>query len=213
MKYLILFLLLFLTNCWIQKENNTQQNKIGEDINKVQNSEKKDETKELFLILKKKIITNEDILKVKTLIKNWVNVNSSRNEWNLSPLIVAINSRNYELLDVLISSGADVNARFWYYTPLMIAIPLKDPKLIELLVSKWADVNAFGWQGSWSVLMLTIGLNDYEITKILIEAWANINYCNEKECISDIAKKTGNKKIIDLLKQKDKNFFTKILLK
>jgi ankyrin repeat protein len=62
-----------------------------------------------------------------------------------TPLIKAIKQQNSELIDCLLTAGADVDCAGYYSTPLIAAIETGDLALVRRLRALGADVNKHGW--------------------------------------------------------------------
>ena len=63
-----------------------------------------------------------------------------------TPLIIAILEGKYDVVEVLLKQGADINAigGWWFRTPLHYASEAGYENIVELLISNGADVNAEG---------------------------------------------------------------------
>lgn len=80
--------------------------------------------------------------RVLNLIENGYDINSF-NDRGITPLMIAIYLRKYEICKLLIENGADVNAIYEHYqfTPLIFACNAKDDQIIELLLQNGANIN------------------------------------------------------------------------
>lgn len=97
-----------------------------------------------------------------------------------SPLFVAINypnveGENHEILDLLLSSGADVNmAKENQYTPLMCT---SDPEVAELFISRGADVN-YASEETGETPLTSACERDVNpaVVELLLSRGANVNH-------------------------------------
>lgn len=175
--------------------------KKGEDVNK-----KSDEnmTALIYTILgcmeyKNKIKDFENIVKI--LIKNKANPNVVSDYGHL-PLIMAIQNKLNKIVEILIKGNADANMTGDYGTsPLIAACKTEDIDIIRLLLKKGANINYVSPLIEESAIIVAINNNNVDIVRLLIKNKANINLkdANGKTVI-EIAKKNGNKKILELLK-------------
>ncbi|KAG4088703.1 ankyrin [Neocallimastix lanati (nom. inval.)] len=97
-------------------------------------------------------------------------INNTNND-NDTPLLYAIkrNPNNLELIEILLSNGADVNhANNTNKNPLIYAIEQKNINLIELLKKYHADIN-YKLRNGTTPLKISIKMNNTDIFKKLIE--------------------------------------------
>ncbi|RJR08340.1 ankyrin repeat domain-containing protein [Candidatus Parcubacteria bacterium] len=89
-------------------------------------------------------INHEDIEEVKKIINIYPDIVNIEDSWSWTPLYRALSCKSTEIAELLISKGADVNARDEEGgTPLHAAVSLDVSKeFVELLISNGADVNA-----------------------------------------------------------------------
>ncbi len=142
---------------------------------------------------------------VKKLISAGANVNSvDKDGW---PLLYAAIPCKTEILDLLLSAGADVNKSTGSDTVLSRAcFQLNDPKAIELLIKAGADVNAM----DNSALFSAVEAGKLDFVKLLVKAGANVNAKNKKgksvlqfcsnPTIRDFLSKSGTKVSAAVLK-------------
>ena len=89
-------------------------------------------------------VLSGDLENVRKLISKGADVNRPTNK-KMTPLIFAIENRNYEIIRALVEGGARVNdsgGDFKTRSPLMFAAGRGDLKTIEYLISKGASLNA-----------------------------------------------------------------------
>ena len=126
--------------------------------------------------------------------------------------------RIFEMLEILINAGANVNVSDRYgETPLIAAISseyhlspfvpteIKEPtKIINLLIANGADVNIKNRVTGNAPLHEAVYLGNLEIIAILIENGANVNvenvYVNGEKPLK-IALENDNKEVVELLRR------------
>ncbi|XP_044579736.1 ankyrin-1-like [Cotesia glomerata] len=104
---------------------------------------------------------------------------------HFTPLHIAVNNEDEEIVDLLIENKADVNNSPKYNfvsclhatskTPLGIAIKKKNLTLVKKLITAGADVNISSWNDYWTPLHLAAELDASEIALLLINNGANVN--------------------------------------
>ena len=108
-----------------------------------------------------------------------VDINFKGGYNNRSPLYVAVSSGNKEIAELLISKGADVNAKDKDgRTSLHSAASSGNKEIAELLISKGADVNAQSNNG-WTPLHSAASNGSKEIAELLIANDADVNAPNK----------------------------------
>ena len=99
-------------------------------------------SQELFDALK-----NNDLPKVKTLLKDNPQLLSSRDESGNTPLHLAVRQKQNETISYLLSEGADVNcANTNQFTPLHLSSNLGSLEITRLLIENGADVRLADYQ-------------------------------------------------------------------
>jgi len=97
-------------------------------------------------------------------------------EINGSPLILAIKSKNIELIEYLLLKGADPEYQgYFYYLPLHLAIYMKSNEAVEQLLKYDIDLNGriTGAIGN-TALILAAEFGDIALFKMLLDAGADI---------------------------------------
>lgn len=151
-------------------------------------------------------ITYEDVPKAKTALATGIDwANDGKTDHQFSTLHFAVghtSSNGVEILKLLLSSKADVNARAEYRrTPLHLAAHSGNTVAVKLLIEGKADVNA-QQSDRKTPLHLAASKGDVEIVKILIENQADVNardlYKNTPLMCAVVAK---HKEVETLLRQ------------
>ena len=120
---------------------------------------------------------DNDLAKVKAIIKSGININQKHPQIQLTPLIQAINLRRIETVKILLVAGADPNlCQDIYATPLELATSIGNIEVIKLLLKAGANPNLCSYS---SALKRAIRIERIDIIKILIDAGADLNHKNE----------------------------------
>ncbi|MCK8044705.1 ankyrin repeat domain-containing protein [Shewanella sp. 1CM18E] len=111
---------------------------------------------------------------IDNLIAAGADVNSHGAE--ATPLVIAVESNNIELVNQLVAAGADPSLATLerYTTPLMSAIYIQSNPMIERLLQLGANPNQQDIQGA-SPLRYAIGLQNQAAVELLLKAGADIN--------------------------------------
>ena len=129
-----------------------------------------------------KAIRNGKIEIVKEAIANGANVNAF-NINIISPLHYAVSSSQNDIVELLISKGADVNfiGGNRGFSPLIVAINGNNVEVVRMLLTNGADINAKdGNTNGESPLFYSLNSGNIEITKMLIDEGADFNMKNNK---------------------------------
>lgn len=124
-----------------------------------------------------------------------------RNTVGETPLHAAIVNACFDIAELLIAKGADVNAKDEYgETPLYIAAH-SDKDIAELLIAKGADVNARTKRGDTPLFSTALFVHkDKAIAELLIAKGADVNAENKDgETPLYIAAREGHKEVANLL--------------
>jgi len=119
----------------------------------------------------KYLIDNNNTESLKAFISKSKKFINNTNNDNDTPLLYAIkrNPNNLELIEILLSNGADVNhANNTNKNPLIYAIEQKNKNLIELLKKYHADIN-YKLRNGTTPLKLSLSMNNTTIIKKLLE--------------------------------------------
>lgn len=98
------------------------------------------------------------------------------NEYNQTPLLLALEAGQFDLARLLISAGAEVNIKSkMYKTPLLVAVQAGNLEMVELLLSKGASPDAP--EDEFPPAFHALAKKQYEIARVLIESPCNLNRC------------------------------------
>lgn len=145
-------------------------------------------------------IQKGDVARVKTLISNNKELINMKSEKGETPLHLAVQNGSQEVVDLLISQGADINARDGEgNTPLITALALRKADTAKFLLSKGADVKIKNAQNEPAVILaLMHGLN--ELVAPILDNGQDVNERFERNFTTLLmATLTGSKEVIKLL--------------
>lgn len=91
-----------------------------------------------------------------------------------TPLLIGVREENRDVIDLLVSQGADVDARTRLSWPLSLAIENDDLATAGVLVEAGANLEAANDKG-WTALMLAADKGNLEIVRLFTENGAKIN--------------------------------------
>lgn len=123
---------------------------------------------------------------------------------NYLPLTIALfdarDSRDFSLLNLLLTNGANPNIKVYYdKTPLYCIGILKDSRIVELLLKHGANPNVKGRNGD-TPLIVASGHGYYETVKTLLKYNADFNIQDEYDNTPlSKASSRGHYKIVELL--------------
>ncbi|MBD3795514.1 MAG: ankyrin repeat domain-containing protein [Epsilonproteobacteria bacterium] len=124
-------------------------------------------------------VRKDNLSLVKLLVRYIDDVNIYINEnKTMSLFFNALKYGNYDIVEVLIKNGANINEHNLHITPLFYAIYKNDMKLIQMLVENGANVNQtidIAEGITISPLMYAVRFNHVDISKFLVEKGANID--------------------------------------
>ena len=121
-----------------------------------------------------------DMEKLKKYLQDEIDINSQE-DFGSTALHAAANSGKKDIVEFLISKGANVDAKDAYYgvTPLYYAAMHNYEDIADLLLAKGADVNAKEEDGHYTLLYYAIWDNSKDAIKLLISKGANVNVKDE----------------------------------
>jgi ankyrin repeat protein/beta-lactamase regulating signal transducer with metallopeptidase domain len=133
------------------------------------------------------------------LLAKGANVNA-RDNLGGTPLVAA---RGLDMVKLLISKGADVNAKIGWYpmTRLHRACSEGNEDIADVLIANGADFDAFGLRGL-SPLHLAAGAGHNSIVELLIKRGADVNAKHRiGPTVLEYAKRNGQTETVELLKK------------
>ena len=158
-------------------------------------------------------VKEENLESVFQLLKKEINVNIKDRTFGWTPLHWATAHGNLKLISTLLDKGADINAEdnnLW--TPLHEAVSNGNKEVASLLLDKGADVNAED-NNLWTPLHEAISISDLKIAVLLLERGADVNKKDTNLWTPlELAKKEGNRNLIDLLSKYNVAFKLKLLV-
>ena len=122
---------------------------------------------------------NEYIISATNINNQFIKVEIDDEIYEMTPLMFASYSGNYELATFSIRNGADINAEDSFgFTILMWASSGGNLEMVKLLVENGADINAKDYEGCSSLMWASIE-GHLEIVKYLVENGADIDAKNK----------------------------------
>lgn len=125
-------------------------------------------------------VADEDSDLVRELIAKGENVNGKDENYDkITPLFVAVDGANLEIIQLLLDAGAKVNARDGErQTPLMRLDDEATPELVELLLRHGAKINLTDNDNNTALINVAERVAP-EVLKTLIDAGADVNVVNK----------------------------------
>jgi|GEM_PF-4385366 len=212
------------------------KNQLSIDDAKFNNANNENKHKDIFLRnneLHEAIIHHENdkalnLIKDKSLI-------SKHGYFYKTPLSLAVEYNNTEIMKTLIRNGADVNQKAEYgLTPLHIAIYKSNREIVDFLLDNGADINAGLFTGL-TPIFFAVENSNVELVNLLIKKGADLNinlndesnlifYAIEKEnpeilrvllinnINCNVKNKDKNTPLLDLINKKYSNDLIKLML-
>ena len=114
------------------------------------------------------------------LLEKGADVNAKGEYSGWSPLFMAARNGNIELLNLLLSYGADASAKSSVRnrTALMEAVRRRKGEAVKALLTAYPDVDAVDWEG-YTVLMFAAISGQHDIVNILVTHGADVNVKNK----------------------------------
>jgi ankyrin repeat protein/L-ascorbate metabolism protein UlaG (beta-lactamase superfamily) len=145
-------------------------------------------------------IQKGDVAKVKTLISNNKELIHMKSEKGQTPLHLAVQNGSQEIIELLLSQGADINARDSEgNTPLITALTLRKADTAKFLLSKGADVRIKNAEDEPAIIVaLMHGMN--ELIAPILDSGQDVNERFRGNFTALLmAAFTGNKEAVKLL--------------
>ncbi len=122
-----------------------------------------------------------DLLLVQQAIEAGANLD--RYDWNLgySPLGMAIDRGQLEIVQCLLAAGANPHSGSTSTTSLGLAAERGEVEIIQMLLPRGIDVNAPVSQGDWTALLSAIKNGHRSVVQLLVTAGANVNVWSRGE--------------------------------
>ncbi|MFA4911011.1 MAG: ankyrin repeat domain-containing protein [Desulfobacteria bacterium] len=120
-------------------------------------------------------VSRGDIQQVKALLDSGANIHEAGGDPSRTPLVWAIENKDFVTAKLLIERGADVNLPPGYFTPLVAAVRAGDIALVSLLIEKGANVNQSAMY-SFTPLMWAAYYGKLSIVNFLLEKGADLEY-------------------------------------
>lgn len=159
-------------------------------------------------------IENDSIAKIKSLIKQGVDLNKPiliGEEYDLdeyddiSPLFYAIRKyASLELIELLLDNGVDLmQLDSDGISALDMAIKFKRKDVIKYCIDKGFDLNTSKRKSGITPVMLAACFSDMEVMEMLLEHGGDVNAAdNSGMSAKDYAKKLGQKQMMEYLSEK-----------
>jgi ankyrin repeat protein len=126
-------------------------------------------------------VADDDLEKARDLINKGANVNGKDENYDkITPLFVAVENANVEMVRLLLEFGAKVNAREGQkQTPLMHLDDDATPELVDLLIRYGAEIDLIDKEGNSALILAAEGATP-EVIRALIDAGADVNRANKE---------------------------------
>lgn len=145
-------------------------------------------------------ILNDDVEKVNYLLEREESIQILINEDGDTPLNVSALAGHADLVKLLLSKGADIEARNVNgSTPLLQAARRGYPEIISLLLSEGANIEARDTEG-YTPLLHAVDRGHYEAVSLLLSKGADKTaHTNDGTTALQFAERNGNEEIVSLL--------------
>ncbi len=130
-------------------------------------------------------------------LKHGADVNFKSRRRYTTPLLLAIENDNSEMVALLLKHGADVNLESGGVTPLLLAIENDNPEMVAFLLKHGADVNLES--GGVTPLLLAIENDNPEMVAFLLKYGADVNFESSGVTPLILAIKNDNSEIVAFL--------------
>lgn len=145
-----------------------------------------------------------DVNATRKAIEKGANVDA-KDEFGWTPLLRAVATKNKELVDFLISKGANVNAKNTSDGTTVIGYACmwgeENKSIVELLLSKGARLNVTDGAGRTPLFVPVMGGN-LSIVELLLSKGIDVNSKDRNgQTALSFAEQNGNQEMIELLKK------------
>ncbi len=132
-----------------------------------------------------------------------------KNQYNQTPLLLALEAKQPELACMLIEAGADVNIKSkMYMTPLRVATQSGDLETVKLLISHGASPDAP--EDEFPPFMYALARGYDEIARALVEGGTNLHKqyrCEDRmRTVGDMAVHARKPELVQLIRQRGGTF-------
>ncbi|CAG5081353.1 Similar to RF_0381: Putative ankyrin repeat protein RF_0381 (Rickettsia felis (strain ATCC VR-1525 / URRWXCal2)) [Cotesia congregata] len=132
------------------------------------------------------------------MVKLLLRHNASVNVQHVTPVLTkAVRKKSFELVELLINAGADLNPDNKLGQPLHMAIATNHYNMVQYLIQRGADVN--GISRNRTALETAVKREHTEIIKLLLENGARVHDCKDGYSVLCRAIEKDNFKIVELL--------------
>ena len=128
-------------------------------------------------------------------------VNAKTTDWGVTPLFFAANK---DMAELLLSKGADVNAKdnYWF-TPLVYAVSSGNKDVVELLLSKGAEVNVKNMNDAeYTPLLSAARSGNKDIVELFLAKGLDVNAKDKYGNALANAASSGHRDVVELLLSK-----------
>jgi ankyrin repeat protein len=127
--------------------------------------------------------------------------NLDRYDWNLgySPLGMAIDRGHVEVVQCLLSAGANPHNGSTSTTALGLAAERGESEIVQMLLPRGVDVNAPVGRDGWTALLAAIKNGHRAVVQLLVTAGANVNVWSQGETPILLAAKCEEREIYQYL--------------
>lgn len=130
-------------------------------------------------------IKDGNLTRVKKAIKLGANINhTDKNRDTLSPLFLAIKSKNFEIVDYLLSKGANVHQTSSGAPAIFLATFMNHKRILNRIIKAGADIHAEAGNDAFTPLLVAAYRGKLNSAIVLEAAGVNINYQNSKHKIT-----------------------------
>ncbi|XP_074646013.1 uncharacterized protein LOC141902265 [Tubulanus polymorphus] len=126
-------------------------------------------------------VSANDISKIQQLIASGVNINedSGASYMFYPPVLLAVMKQSWDALNLLISTGADLNCIKHRTTPLICAAKTGNIQICRLLVENGADINQTDDWGEETALRSAISCGNIDLIRYLIQNGSDLSTMDE----------------------------------